>query len=161
MGYFLQISGFKKVYPYPANEFVNLNLVNGMNNLIFFYQENDALTPCNVKFDVDAVTFISNELIANAFQMEGIVKNIVKPAQETLTIVLQLGIILCMIACIITMIYQGYKNGINTGIFEQVGTKLDDLLLKLGEFMIKIEGGIGNLGGLTNSTIGNIPPIGI
>jgi hypothetical protein len=179
MGYFLAIQGFKKVYPYPANQFINLNLTQGMNNLIFFYQENDALAPCDViasknkkapisepnliacdvSYDLDAVKFISNELIANAFQMEGIVKNIVKPPQETLTMIIQISLILCMIACIISMIYMGYKNGINAGIFEAVGVKVDMMLNKLGEFMIKIEGGVGNIGGLTNSTLGNIPPI--
>ena len=159
LGYFLKIQGFAKTYPFPQQEFIQLNLTNGLLNLIFFYQENDALSPCNVHFDIDAVKFISNEMIANSFQMEAIVKSLVKPPQDTLQMIVNIGLLFCMLGCIITMIYQGYKNGINAEIFTGVGMKMDKVLVQLGEFMMKIEGGFGNIAGMTNSTLGNIPPI--
>jgi len=166
-GYYLKIQGFKKLYPYPNKNFVNFNLTNNINNLLFFFQEGSEIAPVQADpylillklvFYCD-INFISSSLIANHYQMQSVVKNMVKPPTDSLMMIINVGLIMCMIACICTMIYQGYRNGIDMGVLNDVGLKMDQVMDGLGELMFKLQGGIVNIGEATNGTINNIPPI--
>lgn len=160
-GYFLKIEGLHKEYHYPDNSKINLNLSGLYRELICFYKEGDKLSPINVQFDLDSVKFISESLIANHYQMMDIVKEVAKPPQDTMQTLINVGLILIMLACIITMIYNSSKLGLNVEIMNDISNRIDDILGKLSDMLIQFEGGVDRIGGVINNTNinVNIPPV--
>lgn len=155
----LQISGFKKVFPYPDKDFVGLNLTNRRPFFCVFYQEGEELSPVQSLYELEGIKFISSSLIANHYQMSGIVRNVVKPPVDTLQAIVNVGLLICMLGCIITNVYIAGKLGMNMGALDGVVVKIDDLLDKFDAFMNKVGGSVGNFGGMIDDSLNDVPPI--
>lgn len=155
-GYYVSIEGFNKAVKYP-DKFANLNLSKGFSEVLTFYKEGNKISPCNIKYDLDNITFISDSLIANHYQMMNVVREVVKPPTDTMQTIINIGLVLCMIGCILTMIYTAGKLEVNMEVIDSITEKLDMIFDGINKVFMKLEESVGRVGGLVNNT--NIPPV--
>jgi len=115
--------------------------------------------PIEAGFDVDKVNFISSELIANHYQMKGVVKEMVKPPTDTLTALVNIGLLICMLGAIITNVYIAGKLGLNVDVINGVTEKIDQMIGSVEDLVFRLEGGINDLVGVAGESIDDVPPI--
>jgi hypothetical protein len=157
-GYYVKIEGFPREFKYPEKQYVNINQTHKIPNLLFFFQENDQLSPINAEYDLN-VKFISTTLLANRYQMINKLEKVVRPPQDTLQTITNILLIVVMLGAIITNVYMASKSGINVGPLESMIGKMDQVLDGMAELMFKLQGGVVNVVGMTNQSIGSVPPI--